>query len=91
MGSWPSSIDRASGWPQMTVRPVSRPPAPFTVPANGSIDERFAAIASAINRKQDAGIASSAFHFIGLVDDTGQTWRLTVDAAGSLHTELVPR
>jgi len=75
----------------MTVRPVSRPAAPFTVPANGSLDERFAAIAGAINRKQDAGIAGSAFRFIGLIDSTGQTWRLTVDSVGILHTELVPR
>lgn len=75
----------------MSVRPVSRPPAPFTVPANGSIDERFAAIASAINRKQDAGIASSAFHFIGIISPDGTTWRLTVDDAGDLHTEQVPR
>ena len=75
----------------MTVRPVSRPAAPFTVPQSGSLDERLAAIAGAINRKQDAGVAGTAFPFIGLVDDTGQTWRVTVDNVGVLHTQLVPR
>lgn len=75
----------------MTVRPVSRPAAPFTVPANGSLDERFAAIAGAINRKQDAGIAGSAFRFMGLISPDGSTWRVTVDDTGVLRTELVPR
>jgi hypothetical protein len=75
----------------MTVRPVSRPPAPFTVPANGSIDERFAAIASELNRKQNAGIAGPAFHFYGIISPNGTTYRLTVDDTGALHTEVTPR
>ena len=75
----------------MTVRPVSRPPAPFTVPANGSIDERFAAIASAINRKADAGVQGPAFHFLALIAPDGSSWRVTIDDAGAIQTEQVPR
>jgi hypothetical protein len=75
----------------MATRPVSLAPAPFTAPTGGDIDVRLAAIAAAINTKANAGGAGPAYHFIGLIDATGQTWRLTVDATGALHTELVPR
>lgn len=75
----------------MTVRPVSRAPAPFTVPSGGSIDERFAAIAQELNRKANAGHAGPAYAFLGLIAPDGATWRLTVDSAGALHTEQVPR
>ena len=74
----------------MAHRPY-HPPPPFQAPVSGDIDQRLAAIATELNRKQDAGVANTAFPFIGMLDDTGQTWRLTVDAAGVLHTELVPR
>ena len=67
------------------------PAAPFQAPVSGSIDQRLADMAAAINRKADAGLANTAVHFIGMIDDTGQTWRLSVDSAGVLHTELVPR
>jgi YD repeat-containing protein len=75
----------------MATRPVSQAPAPFIAPAGVDIDERLALIAQAINTKANAGGAGPAYHFIGLVDATGQTWRLTVDTAGGLVTELVPR
>ena len=74
----------------MTVRPVSFPPAPFTAPG-GAIDDRFAAVAAAINRKADAGIQGPASHFLALIAPDGSTWRLTVDDTGFLHTEQVPR
>lgn len=75
----------------MASRPAAYAPVPFTAPLTGSLDQRLADIAAAINRKADAGIAGPAYHFIGLIDETGATWRLTIDATGALHTELVPR
>lgn len=75
----------------MSVRPVSRPPAPFTVPASGDLDQRLAAIAAELNKKANAGLAGPAFRFIGLTSANGTTFRLTVDDAGTLHTEAVPR
>lgn len=75
----------------MTVRPISRPPAPFTVPANGSLDERFAAIASELNRKANAGIQGPASPFLALIAPDGSTWRITIDDAGAIHTQQAPR
>lgn len=75
----------------MATRPASHPPAPFTAPLSGDLDQRLAAIAGAINRKMDAGVQSAAFHFLALISDDGTTWRLTVDNAGALHTQAVPR
>ena len=75
----------------MSVRPASRPPAPFTVPSGGDLDQRLAAIATELNRKANAGLAGPAFAFIGLLSANGTTFRLTVDDAGVLHTEAVPR
>jgi hypothetical protein len=75
----------------MSVRPVSRPPAPFTVPSGGGLDQRLAAIATELNRKANAGLAGPAFVFVGLIAPDGSTYRLTVDDAGVLHTEQVPR
>ena len=67
------------------------PPPPFTAPMNGTIDERLSAIALAINRKADQGIQGTAFHFLALIDPSGQTWRIEIDTAGVLHTTVVPR
>jgi len=75
----------------MSVRPVSRPPAPFTVPEGGDLDQRLAAIATELNRKANAGLAGPAYRFIGLISPNGSTWRVTVDDLGVLHTEAVPR
>ena len=75
----------------MAVRPLSHPPAPFTAPVSGTLDQRLAGIAAAINKKADAGVQGAAYHFLALIDPTGATWRITVDAAGALHTEQVPR
>ena len=66
------------------------PPAPFTAPTGGDLDVRLAAIANAINGKASATVAP-AYHFLGLIDPSGQTWRVSIDTAGVLHTELVPR
>jgi hypothetical protein len=75
----------------MTVRPVSRPPAPFTVPASGDLDQRLAAIAAELNKKANAGLAGPAFRFIGLISPDGSTWRVTVSDTGTILTEQVPR
>ena len=75
----------------MTVRPVSRPPAPFTVPEGGDLDQRLAAIATELNRKANAGLAGPAFRFIGLISPDGSTWRVTVSDTGTILTEQVPR
>ncbi len=75
----------------MTVRPVSRPPAPFQAPTAGSIDERLAIMAQEINRKANAGLAGPAYSFLGLIAPDGSTWRVSVDNAGVIVTELTPR
>jgi hypothetical protein len=71
--------------------PVRHPAAPFTVPQGGDIDQRFAAIATELNKKANAGIAGPAYAFLGLLSPNGTAFRLTVDDAGVLHTEAVPR
>ena len=71
--------------------PYRHPAAPFTVPANGNLDQRFAAIATELNKKMDSGIAGPGFYFLGLVSPNGTSYRLFVDDAGALHTELVDR
>jgi len=75
----------------MSVRPVSRPPAPFTVPEGGDIDQRLAAIATELNRKMNAGLAGPAFAFIGLISPDGSTWRVSVSDTGTILTQQVPR
>jgi len=75
----------------MSVRPVSRPPAPFTVPEGGDLDQRLAAIATELNRKANAGLAGPAYRFIGLISPDGSTWRITVNDTGTILTEQVPR
>ena len=75
----------------MATRPLSHPVPPFTAPLAGTIDERLSVIAAAINRKQDAGVANAAFHFLALIAPNGTTYRITVTDAGMLATEVVPR
>ena len=75
----------------MSVRPVSRPPAPFTVPEGGDLDQRLAAIATELNRKANAGLAGPAYHFIGRISPDGSTWRITVSDTGTILTQQVPR
>jgi hypothetical protein len=75
----------------MASSPYRHPPPPFQAPVSGSIDQRLADLAAAINRKADAGLANTAVHFIGMIAPDGSTWRLYVDSSGALHTELVTR
>lgn len=67
------------------------PPAPFTAPVSGNIEQRLAAIADELNRKLDAGGTNTAFRFIGMQSPNGTTWRLSVDDTGAVVTEMVPR
>ncbi len=67
------------------------PPAPFTAPVNGTIEERLTLIAQAINRKADAGVQGPAQHFLALIAPDGSTWRIEISTAGVLTTSVVPR
>jgi hypothetical protein len=69
---------------------LRHPAAPFVVPLGGDLEQQFAAVANAINRKADAN-GATVFPFIGLTDSSGQTWKISVDTSGVLHTEVVPR
>jgi hypothetical protein len=69
---------------------LRHPPAPFTAPVSGSIEQRLAAVADALNRKADVN-GAAVFPFIGLRSPDGSTWKLSVDNAGTLQTEVVPR
>ena len=67
------------------------PPAPFTAPVNGTIEERLTLIAEAINRKADQGVQGTAQQFLALISPNGTTWRIEIDNAGVLHQTVVPR
>ncbi len=67
------------------------PPAPFTAPTSGDIDQRLSDIVSALNRKADQGVQGTAQHFLALISPNGTTWRIEIDDAGALHTSVVPR
>ena len=69
---------------------LRHPPAPFTAPMSGTLEQRLAAVAEAINRKADAN-GAAVFPFIGLRSPDGSTWKLSVDDTGALSTEAVPR
>jgi hypothetical protein len=67
------------------------PPAPFTAPTSGDLDQRLADMAAAINRKADQGVQGTASRFLALIAPDGSTWRIEIDVAGALHTSVVPR
>jgi hypothetical protein len=67
-----------------------QPPAPFVAPLSGDLNQRMAQVADALNRKADAN-GASVFPMIGLSSPDGTTWKLSVDDAGALHIEAVPR
>ena len=79
-----------TGGAEMTVR---HPPAPFTAPVSGSIEQRLAAVADAINSKASAAVAP-AYHSLALISADGTTWAITVENVGGvgvLHIDMVPR
>ena len=65
-------------------------PAPFSAPISGTLDQRLAQVAEAINRKADIN-GAAVFPFIGLRSPDGSTWKLSIDNTGVLITEAVPR
>ena len=69
---------------------LRHPPAPFTAPMSGTLEQRLAAVADAINRKADTN-GTAVFPFIGLRSPDGSTWKLSIDNTGALITEAVPR
>ena len=75
----------------MAVRPASRPPAPFTVPTGGDIEQRLSAIAEELNRKANAGLAGPAYAFVGMIAPDGSTWRVSINNTGTIITQQVPR
>ena len=69
---------------------LARPPAPFSAPVSGTIDQKLAEIAQAINGKVSS-THPPAYKFMGLISPNGTLWRITVDDAGALHTSVVER
>jgi hypothetical protein len=65
-------------------------PAPFTAPVSGDIDQRLAAIADALNSKASA-TTPPAWPFIGLRSPNGTMFKVSVNDAGVITTEAVPR
>jgi hypothetical protein len=72
------------------VARLYHPPAPFTAPTTGDINQRLAEVANAINAKASATVPT-AYKFLGLISPNGTTWKVSIDDAGALHTEAVPR
>ena len=72
------------------VAQLRHPAAPFVAPLSGDINQRLSQVADALNRKADAN-GASVFPFIGLSSPDGTTWKLSIDNAGTLSTEAVPR
>jgi hypothetical protein len=69
---------------------MARPPAPFIAPFSGSIDQRLAMIADAMNRKANMS-DEPVYAAVMLIAPNGSTWRLSVDNTGALSTTAVPR
>lgn len=72
----------------MATAPRTFPAAPFIAPATGSIDQRLAQVAQAINRKADA-TTTPVFSAVLFQADDGSTWRFSVDATGAPVIEQV--
>jgi phosphoketolase len=72
------------------VATLRHPPAPFVAPVSGDINQRLQQLADAINAKQSA-TSPPTWPFIGLRSPDGTTWKVSVDNAGTIATEAVPR
>lgn len=77
----------------MARPPVStatgRPPSPLQTQTSGSIEQHVRLLADAINRKADITVTPT-FAAVLLMAPSGRIWRLTVDDAGVISTELLP-
>jgi hypothetical protein len=74
----------------MATPPVRRAPAPFVSPASGDLDQRLAQVVGYINSIRST-MNAPTFSQLTLVDELGQSWLVSVDSSGALHTSLVPR
>lgn len=64
------------------------PAAPFVAPVAGTIDQKLAQVAAAINRKADA-TAVPTFRAIQFNTMNGETWRFYIDSGGAVRIEQV--
>jgi hypothetical protein len=69
---------------------MALPAAPFIAPASGTIDQRLAQVATAINKKADAA-TEPAYSAVLLIAPDRSVWRLSVDPTGALSTAQVTR
>jgi hypothetical protein len=65
------------------------PAAPFTAGISGTLDQRLAQVAEAINRKADA-TATPAFSSIILLAPDRSSWLVTISNTGTLTTAKLP-
>ena len=74
----------------MAMAAPVRPPAPFTPPESGSLDQRLKLIADAISKKADTTLQPT-YRAVQLIADDNRVWSLSIDAGGALVLALVPR
>lgn len=71
-------------------RPGNSAPAPFIAPVDGDINQRFSAVAIAINRKADI-TSMPTYSGIHLISPDGSTWMVEISATGVLMTTQLTR
>lgn len=64
------------------------PPAPFVAPVTGTIDQKLAQVAAAINRKMDANSQPTVSAII-FATSNGENWRFYIDSGGAVRIEQV--
>jgi hypothetical protein len=67
-----------------------QPPAPFTPPLAGSLDQRVTQIAQALSKKSDATL-EPVYNAVQLIAPNGAVWRVSVSNAGALVVAVVAR
>jgi hypothetical protein len=69
---------------------VYRAPAPFTPPLSGTVEQRLASFANALNKKADQTLQPT-YSAVQLIAADGGVWLLSVDTTGTLQVAQVPR
>jgi hypothetical protein len=72
----------------MATAPRRFPPAPFTAPISGDIDQRLSQIATEINRKADS-TAEPVFSAVLFRATDGSTWRMRISPTGAVLLDQV--